>query len=80
MSLELPKEFITSPVLLLTATDIADDLQFSREWVYKLKAKGIIVPQRLTAGGLSLFEPEYWEWAKTNVPTIDQRMSDLALE
>lgn len=77
--MNLPQEFTTSPIPLWTIADIAEELQYSREWIYTLESRGIIVPQRKSLRGRSLFEPEYLAWAKVNVPIIAKRMSDLGL-
>lgn len=78
--MEMPERFATSPVKLVTAQNIAEELDWSRTYVYNLVSNGTLVPQRITRDGRFLFEPSYWDWAKANVPTIAKRLSDLRVE
>lgn len=76
----MESRFRTSDVPMLTAQNIATELRWSRTYIYNRIGDGTLVPQRVTRDGRFLFEPEYWEWAKGNVPLVSKRMSDLRVE
>jgi len=78
--MEMPSRYQTSETPLLTVQYMADELKWSRTYVYNFIKDGLLVPQRVTWDERFLFEPEYWEWAKVNVPIVAKRMSDLRVE
>ena len=78
--MEMPERFATSPVKMLTAQNLAEELKWSRTYVYNMVTVGTLVPQRVTRDGRFLFEPDYWTWAKKHVEQIANRMSYLGVE
>lgn len=78
--MQVPVEYQTSEVLLWTSNDWADLLRLSRQRVHQFIQEGRLTPQRVTMRGYVLFEPDYVEWAKENVPIVKKRISEIGLE
>jgi hypothetical protein len=78
--MEMPSGYATNDTPMYTDADWARILNWSRTYVARLANAGILTPQRRTLRGRRLYEPEYVEWAKVNVPEIAKRMSEIALE